>query len=73
VRRFWLVFAAAAVAIAQEPGSGVKFPFVIRMIPGTSAAVLAGQSTIHVETIEGNVPIDGGKFAKPQSKKTRAQ
>ena len=71
--RFWLAFTAAAVAIAQQPRSGVKFPFVIRMIPGTSAAVLASQSTIHVEKIEDNVPIDVGKFAKPQSKKTQAR
>jgi hypothetical protein len=53
----------------RETGSGVKFPFVIRMIPGTSNAVLARQSTIRVEKIQENVPIDGDKFAKPQSRK----
>jgi photosynthetic reaction center cytochrome c subunit len=52
----------------RDTGSGVKFPFVIHMIPGTSAAVLSRQSTIHIEKIEENVPIDDGRFAKPQSK-----
>lgn len=52
----------------RDAGSGVKVPFVIRMIPGTSAAVLAKQSTIRVSKIQENVPMDAGKFAKPQSK-----
>lgn len=57
----------------RDTGSGVKVPFVIRMIPGTSASVLARQSTIRIEKIEDNVPIDADKFAKPQSKKPQAQ
>jgi photosynthetic reaction center cytochrome c subunit len=57
----------------RDTGSGVKFPFVIRMIPGTSAAVLARPSTIRVEKVQDNAPIDGGKFANPQSKRTQAQ
>jgi hypothetical protein len=39
----------------------------------TVSAVFGWQSTIHVKEIEDNVPIDGGKFAKPQSEKTQAQ
>ena len=52
----------------RDAGSGVKVPFVIRMIPGTSASVLARQSTIRISKIHENVPMDAGKFAKPQSK-----
>jgi Photosynthetic reaction centre cytochrome C subunit len=53
----------------RETGGGVKFPFVIRLIPGTSNSVLARQSTIRVVKIQDNDPIDPDKFAKPQSKK----
>jgi hypothetical protein len=57
-----------AKASNLQTGSGVKFPFVIRMLPGTSAAAPAGQSTIQVENVQENVPIDDGTFAKPHSK-----
>jgi len=52
----------------RDAGNGAKIPFVIRMIPGTSAAVLAKQSTIRVAKVQENVAIDAAKFAKPQSK-----
>src|SRR3984893_14852250 len=39
-----------AKASNLQTGSGVKFPFVIRMLPGTSAAVPARQSTITLRT-----------------------
>jgi hypothetical protein len=57
----------------RDTGSGARFPFVIRMIPGTSNSVLARQSTIRVEKIQDNVPIDSDRFSKPQAKKTPAQ
>jgi hypothetical protein len=52
-----------AKASNLQTGSGVKSPFVIRMLPGTSAAVPARQSTIHVENVQEN---DARERMRPQ-------
>jgi len=52
----------------REDGSGVKLPFVVRMTPGSAAAVLAVSSTIRVQKVQENPPVDDSKFVKPQSK-----
>jgi len=52
----------------REDGSGVKLPFVVRMTPGSAAAVLAVSSTIRVQKVQENAPVDDSKFVKPQSK-----
>ena len=52
----------------RDDGSGVKLPFVVRMTPGSAAAVLAVSSTIRIQKVQENVPIEGTKFVKPQSK-----
>ena len=52
----------------RDTGSGVKIPFTIRMIPATPGNSLATVSTIKVEKVQDNAPIDNGKFAKPASK-----
>jgi photosynthetic reaction center cytochrome c subunit len=54
----------------RDTGGGVKFPFVIRTIPGAPYTLysLLSHSTIRVQKVQDNVPVDGAKFAKPQSK-----
>ena len=52
----------------RDAGSGVKLPFVIRTTPGSAGAVLAVSSTIRIQKVEENAPIDGSKFVKPQSR-----
>jgi photosynthetic reaction center cytochrome c subunit len=54
----------------RDTGSGVKFPFVIRSIPGAPYSLysLLSHSTIRVQKVQDNVPVDNAKFAKPQSK-----
>jgi hypothetical protein len=52
----------------RDAGSGVKMPFTIRMTPGSAAAVLAVTSTLRIQKVEQNAPIDDSKFVKPQSK-----
>jgi hypothetical protein len=52
----------------RDAGSGVKLPFLIRTTPGSAGAVLAVSSTIRVQKVEENAPMDSSKFVKPQSK-----
>jgi len=52
----------------RDDGSGVKLPFVVRMTPGSAGAVLAVSSTIRIQKVQENAPIDDSKFVKPQSK-----
>ena len=54
----------------QDTGSGVKFPFVIRMTPAAPYTVyaLVSHSEIRVQKVQDNAPLDNAKFAKPQSK-----
>ncbi len=53
----------------RDTGSGVKFPFVIRNIPGAPYTLysLVSHSTIRVQKVQNNVAVDDAKFAKPQS------
>jgi outer membrane lipoprotein-sorting protein len=52
----------------RDAGSGVKLPFTIRMTPGSAGAVLAVSSTIHIQKVVENAPVDSSKFVKPESK-----
>ena len=52
----------------RDAGSGVKLPFVIRTTPGSAGTVLAVSSTLRIQKVEENAPIDDSKFVKPQSK-----
>jgi hypothetical protein len=54
----------------RDTGSGVKFPFVIRSIPGAPYTLysLLSHSTIRVQKVQDNVAVDDAKFVKPQSK-----
>jgi outer membrane lipoprotein-sorting protein len=52
----------------RDAGSGVKVPFMIRTTPGSAGAVLAVSSTIRIQKVEENAPLDSSKFVKPQSK-----
>ena len=54
----------------RDTGSGVKFPFVIRSIPGAPYTLyaLTSHSTIRVQKVQDNVSVDDAKFVKPQSK-----
>lgn len=54
----------------RDTGSGVKFPFVIRNIPGAPYTLysLTSHSTIRVQKVQDNVPVDDSKFMKPQPK-----
>jgi hypothetical protein len=52
----------------RDAGKGVKLPFVIRMIPATPRVEMGVSSTVRIQKVEENVPIEDGKFAKPASK-----
>lgn len=54
----------------RDTGSGVKFPFVVRSIPGAPYSIYAlfSHSTLQVQKVQDNVPLDNAKFARPQSK-----
>jgi hypothetical protein len=51
----------------RDTGSGVKYPFWIRMNPATSRSETQTQSTILVQKVQDNAPIAGGKFVRPPS------
>jgi len=52
----------------RDTGHGAKFPFLIHMEPAGPRLELITHSTIHVLTVEDNIPIDDAKFVKPVSK-----
>jgi photosynthetic reaction center cytochrome c subunit len=52
----------------RDTGSGVKYPFLIHMIPTTPRSEAQTQTTILVQKVHDNLDIDDAKFAKPQSK-----
>ncbi|MBZ5661317.1 MAG: photosynthetic reaction center cytochrome c subunit [Acidobacteriia bacterium] len=52
----------------RDTSSGVKFPFLIRSIPANPLSAVVSRTTIRVEKVDDNVPIDDSKFVKPQSK-----
>ncbi len=52
----------------KDTGSGVKIPFVVRMLPASERSELQTSSTLQIKKVQDNVPIDRGKFVKPQSK-----
>jgi hypothetical protein len=52
----------------RDAGKGVKLPFVLRMIPATPRVEMGVSSTVRIQKVEENVPIEDGKFAKPASK-----
>ena len=49
----------------RNTGSGVKIPFVVRMLPATSRMELSTRATLRITSVKDNVPIDDAKFAKP--------
>ena len=52
----------------RDAGKGVKVPFLVQMIPATPRMEQSVVATVRVQKVEENVPIDDGKFAKPESK-----
>jgi hypothetical protein len=56
----------------RDAGAGVKLPFVLRMNPATPRTELAPSSTLRVQKVQENVPVDDAKFSKPQPKATPA-
>ncbi len=53
----------------RDTGGGVKIPFVIRSIPGAPYSLysLFSHSTMRVQKVQDNAPIDSAKFTRPQS------
>lgn len=49
----------------RNTGSGVKIPFVVRMLPATQRTELSTSATLRITSVKDNVPIDEAKFAKP--------
>jgi hypothetical protein len=49
----------------RDTGSGVKFPFVIRMNPANPRTELAPNATLRVTKVEDNKPIEDARFVKP--------
>jgi hypothetical protein len=52
----------------RDTGSGVKFAYLIKMLPAGSRTELAPTATINVSKVEDNVPIESAKFNEPQSR-----
>jgi photosynthetic reaction center cytochrome c subunit len=52
----------------RDTGSGVKIPFSIFMIPGSSRSEMWTSSTMRIETVQDNVRLENVKFVRPQSK-----
>ena len=52
----------------RDTGSGVKIPFWIRMIPASPRSAFASRSSIRIQKVQDNVPVDDAKFTKPPSK-----
>ena len=57
----------------KDTGSGVKIPFLIHMVPGSPRSELWTTSTMKIQKVQDNAPLDSGKFVKPQSKPAPAQ
>ncbi len=55
----------------RNAGHGVKIPFVIRMFPATSESHLQTHTTIHVQKVQENVPIDDAKFVVSRHRSPR--
>jgi hypothetical protein len=52
----------------RDTGSGVKIPFTIHMVPITLGESVATQTTIRIQKVQDNVPVNDSKFAMPASK-----
>jgi hypothetical protein len=52
----------------RDAGKGVKVPFLVQMIPATPRMEQSVAATVRVQKVEENVPLDDGKFKKPESK-----
>ncbi len=52
----------------RDTGSGVKIPFWIRMIPASPRSAFLSGSSIRIQKVQDNVPVDDAKFTKPPSK-----
>jgi photosynthetic reaction center cytochrome c subunit len=52
----------------RDTGSGARIPFWIRTIPATPRSAFASRSSIRIQKVQDNAPIDDGKFTKPASK-----
>ena len=52
----------------RNTGSGVKIPFVVRMLPATPRTELSTQATLRITSVKDNVPIEDATFAKPMPK-----
>jgi hypothetical protein len=56
----------------RDTGSGVRFPFLIKMNPASPRLEPSSSITIRVTKVEDNAPLDSSKFVKPESKVTAA-
>jgi photosynthetic reaction center cytochrome c subunit len=52
----------------RNTGSGVKIPFTTYMIPGSPRSEMWTNSTMKVQKVQDNMPVDNAKLARPQSK-----
>jgi len=52
----------------RDTGSGVKIPFTIHMVPIAIGESVATQTTIRIQKVQDNAPVDAAKFAMPASK-----
>lgn len=56
----------------RDTGSGVRFPYLIKMNPAGPRLEPSSSVTIRVTKVQDNAPIDSSKFTKPESKTTAA-
>ena len=52
----------------RATSTGVKIPFKIHLTPASSGSALATDSTIEIDKVQENVPIDNSKFTRPAPK-----
>ena len=57
----------------RDTGSGVKVPFWIRMIPASPRSAFGSRSSIRIQKVQDNAPVDDAKFTRPASKPAPAQ
>jgi len=51
----------------RDTGSGVRMPYQIQMKPASPLSAIGSEASLHIDKVQENVPIDNGKFTKPQS------
>jgi hypothetical protein len=52
----------------RDAGSGVKYPYIIRLEPAGPRTEIPTHSTIRIQRIQENITMDSSKFKRPEPK-----